>query len=61
MLATIVVGAEDRCVSPRANSTRLHAEVPGSELVVVPGAGHMVHHVATERVAETTEALSFAV
>lgn len=55
---TIVVGAEDRYVSPRANSMRLHAEVPGSELVVVPGAGHMVHHVATERVAETAEALS---
>jgi len=42
---TIVVGAEDRYVSTRAHSMRLHSEVPGSELTVVPGAGHMVHHV----------------
>ena len=43
---TIIAGAHDRYVSARAHSTRLHAEIPGSELVLVPGAGHMVQHVA---------------
>jgi pimeloyl-ACP methyl ester carboxylesterase len=46
----IVAGREDRYVSSQANSARLHREVPGSELVLVPGAGHMVHHVATAQV-----------
>jgi pimeloyl-ACP methyl ester carboxylesterase len=46
----IVAGAQDRYVSARAHSIRLHAEVAGSELVLVPGAGHMVHHVATRQV-----------
>ena len=36
----IVVGAEDRMVPP-AVSERLHTLVPRSELVRVPGAGHM--------------------
>ena len=36
----IVVGAEDRMVPPSV-SERLHALVPGSKLVRVPGAGHM--------------------
>ena len=41
----VVAGADDRYVSPR-QSMRLHGEIAGSELVLVPGAGHMVHHVA---------------
>ncbi|TMG78634.1 MAG: alpha/beta hydrolase [Betaproteobacteria bacterium] len=45
---TIIAGAHDRYVSARAHSTRLHAEIPGSELLLVPGAGHMLHHVAAE-------------
>ena len=46
----IVAGADDRYVSARAHSMRLQTEVPGSELPVVPGAGHMVHHVAAAKV-----------
>jgi pimeloyl-ACP methyl ester carboxylesterase len=42
---TIVAGAADRYISP-AQARRLHAAVPGSELVLVPGAGHMVHYAA---------------
>jgi pimeloyl-ACP methyl ester carboxylesterase len=51
----IVAGAEDRYVSARAHSMRLHAEVAASELVVVPGAGHMVHHSAAARVMQAIE------
>ena len=51
----IIAGSGDRYVSPHAHSMRLHREVPGSELVLVPGAGHMVHHVAAARVMRAIE------
>jgi len=35
---TILAGADDRCVSARAHSMRLHGEIAGSEVVLVPGA-----------------------
>ncbi|VTU39524.1 2-hydroxymuconate semialdehyde hydrolase [Variovorax sp. PBL-H6] len=50
MPVTIIAGANDKVVDFEAHSTRLHRDVPQSELVVVPGAGHMVHYVAPERV-----------
>ena len=45
----IVVGAEDRMVPPTL-SERLHALVPASELVRVPGAGHMPQFTAPDAV-----------
>jgi pimeloyl-ACP methyl ester carboxylesterase len=42
----IAAGADDRYISTEAQSGRLHRELPGSELRVVPGAGHMLHHAA---------------
>ena len=45
----IVVGEQDRMVPP-ALSERLHALVPGSELVRVPGAGHMPQFTAPDAV-----------
>jgi pimeloyl-ACP methyl ester carboxylesterase len=53
---TIIAGADDRYVSARANAARLHREIAGSELVLVPGAGHMVHHVATRAVMDAIAA-----
>jgi pimeloyl-ACP methyl ester carboxylesterase len=50
--AAIIAGAGDRYVSPHAHAERLHEEITGSELVLVPGAGHMVHHVAPQAVME---------
>jgi len=49
---TILAGAGDRYVSPRAHSQRLHGEIAASELVLVPGAGHMLHHVAPQALME---------
>ena len=46
---TIVAGAADRYVSPE-QSRRLQGEVAGSELVLVPGAGHMAHYAAPESI-----------
>jgi pimeloyl-ACP methyl ester carboxylesterase len=45
----IVVGAQDRMVPPTL-SERLHALVPGSELVRIPGAGHMPQFTAPDAV-----------
>jgi pimeloyl-ACP methyl ester carboxylesterase len=42
----ILAGAEDRYVSTRAHSRRLHETLVDSTYVEVPGAGHMVHHAA---------------
>jgi pimeloyl-ACP methyl ester carboxylesterase len=36
----VIVGEHDRCTTPRAARV-LHEGIPGSELVVVPGVGHM--------------------
>lgn len=51
----IIAGAGDRYVSARAHSVRLHHEVPHSRLTLVPGAGHMVHHVAVGEVMRAIE------
>ena len=50
MPVAIFAGAEDAVVDPGAHSVRLHSELSQSRLVVVPGAGHMVHHAAADEV-----------
>ncbi len=52
---TVICGTEDQVTDFDRQSRRLHEMLPGSRFVPVPGAGHMVHHVATERVAEAVE------
>ena len=47
---TIYAGADDKVVAA-AQAERLHRDVPQSELVVLPGVGHMVHYAAPERIA----------
>lgn len=56
--AVIVAGAQDRYVDPRRHSVRLHALVPGSELLLSPRAGHMVHHVDPRRVLQAIETVA---
>jgi hypothetical protein len=41
-----------RLARQRLPAKRLHATIPGCSLQIVEGAGHMVHHVATDRVVE---------
>ena len=48
---TIVVGRGDEIVDMTGQSQRLHEALPQSRLVVVEGAGHMLHHSATDEVA----------
>lgn len=51
MPVAIVAGDGDLVVRKR-QAERLNGAVPGSSLEIVEGAGHMVHHVATDRVVE---------
>ena len=51
---TIVAGEADRYVSP-GQSRRLHSEVSGSRLVLIPGAGHMAHYAAGETILRALE------
>jgi pimeloyl-ACP methyl ester carboxylesterase len=46
MPTVIVAGSDDQIVDVERHAVRLHHELPGSELTVVPGQGHMVHHLA---------------
>jgi pimeloyl-ACP methyl ester carboxylesterase len=46
MPVTIIAGAGDEIVDVRRHAERLHRELPQSELRLIDGAGHMVHHLA---------------
>jgi pimeloyl-ACP methyl ester carboxylesterase len=52
MPVIIVAGEDDRIVDSHAHSARLHEDVSRSELVMIPGTGHMVHHAVPARIAE---------
>jgi pimeloyl-ACP methyl ester carboxylesterase len=58
MAVTIMAGSEDQVVDVGRHSIRLHEQIPHSELRLVPGAGHMVHHAVPEQVAEVIEAVA---
>lgn len=47
---SIFAGAEDAVVDVEAHSVRLHSALRQSKLVVVPGAGHMVHYAAADAI-----------
>ena len=53
----IMAGDGDKIVSYRL-AERLQAALPGSTLQIVEGAGHMVHHVATDQVVAAIEAVA---
>ena len=54
MPVAIAAGKGDKIASPD-HAERLRGAVPQGTLRTVQGAGHMVHHVATERVVEAVE------
>jgi pimeloyl-ACP methyl ester carboxylesterase len=57
MPVAIVSGGGDRIVEPDRHSLRLHREIPHSTYAVLPGVGHMIHHVALDDVVEAVEAV----
>jgi len=50
--AVIVAGDADKVIDPDAHSRRLHANLRNSELRIVPGVGHMLHHVVPDELVE---------
>jgi pimeloyl-ACP methyl ester carboxylesterase len=54
MPVAIVAGSGDKVVSPE-HAERLRGAVPDATLRIVEGTGHMVHHVATDKVVEAIE------
>jgi pimeloyl-ACP methyl ester carboxylesterase len=52
----IMAGKEDEIVDVGRHAERLHQELPGSELRLVEGAGHMVHHIAPRDVVDLIRA-----
>jgi pimeloyl-ACP methyl ester carboxylesterase len=55
---SIFAGADDKIVDPQAQSVRLHQAVPHSSLVVIPGAGHMVHYAAADQIVADIDRLT---
>jgi len=53
----IMTGDRDLVVAPRRHAFAFAAAVPRVKLVVLPGVGHMLHHVAEERVVAEIENL----
>lgn len=51
----IVTGDRDATVSRKIHSEAIAAMVPGAELIVLPGIGHMLHHVAPDVVIDAIE------
>ncbi|GLS62479.1 alpha/beta fold hydrolase [Methylobacterium oxalidis] len=54
----IVTGADDQIADVGRQSERLHGEIVNSEFIVVPGMGHMIHHLAPEQVVRAVELAS---
>src|SRR5207302_4771827 len=53
----IIAGEGDRVVF-KERSEQLAANIPGSTLEIVQGAGHMVHHVAPGRILAAVESMA---
>ncbi len=57
---TLVAGDGDKVVSTADQSERLAGALGGSELLIVEGAGHMVHHTACDAVVSAIRRISSA-
>ncbi len=51
----IITGGDDQIADIDRQSKRLHSELPNSELVVVPGMGHMIQHLAPREVVDAID------
>jgi pimeloyl-ACP methyl ester carboxylesterase len=54
----ILAGGDDQIADVGRQSRTLHEAIPGSEFEVLPGHGHMVHHFASERIADAVDRVS---
>ena len=56
--AVIMAGDADRIVDIGRQAKRLHGTIPGSRLDVLPGAGHMIHHLDPGRVVRAIDLIA---
>jgi pimeloyl-ACP methyl ester carboxylesterase len=56
----LIAGADDRVAHAERHSVQFHRDVPGTDLRVIPGLGHMVHYFAQDEVVAAVDALSRA-
>ncbi len=49
---TLMAGEDDRVIDPHGHSVRLQKTLPDSELVLLPGMGHMLPHLAQEEIVD---------
>ncbi|TGQ50747.1 alpha/beta fold hydrolase, partial [Mesorhizobium sp. M4B.F.Ca.ET.211.01.1.1] len=54
----VIQGEQDEIVDPQAHSVRLHQAIPQSSLVIVQGAGHMVHYAADGQIVDAVDAMA---
>jgi pimeloyl-ACP methyl ester carboxylesterase len=54
----VMSGSSDFVVAPQLHAVPFAAAVPHARLVILPAIGHMLHHVATERVLAEIEGLA---
>ena len=54
----VITGDCDLVVPPRQHAMAFAAAVPAAKLVVLPGIGHMLHHVAADRVIAEIEEIA---
>jgi pimeloyl-ACP methyl ester carboxylesterase len=58
MPVTIMAGSEDQVVDVGRHAIWLHEQIPHSQLRLVPGAGHMVHHAVPGQLAGLIETVA---
>jgi pimeloyl-ACP methyl ester carboxylesterase len=56
MPVVIMAGSDDEIVATARHSRRLHAEIAHSQFHPIAGAGHMIHHVVPDQVADAIRA-----
>jgi pimeloyl-ACP methyl ester carboxylesterase len=58
-LPTVIMAGEgDTIVTAEDQSERLHQDIRGSDLKVLPGLGHMFHYAATERIKQVVDTMA---
>jgi pimeloyl-ACP methyl ester carboxylesterase len=54
----VMTGSRDMVVAPRRHAMAFAEAVPAAKLVVLPGIGHMLHHMAADRVIAEIEEMA---
>ena len=52
MPVAIIAGDQDKVADPVHHARRLHEDIAHSELLIVPGVGHMAHYAAAQAIVE---------